>query len=296
MQRIEIAIPIFVILLVCLSFLSTEQKIDAQSTSQLECGDIVEGEFLEDVEDIRYIIDANAGDQLSLAVDPFGEFLETRIVLYGPTGQEVTATYGGNTAYPNTVPEPVLNTGELSANGTYTVEIRNYSWPDDPEGVGVFLLSIECTLRDGTMIAAGASASDETTTSPPDASTSSTFSGFGFPGLAAVDFTGGIEIPISRGLPLTVPLGSDVALYTYEASDGETATLNVSRVSGDISIGVTVIKSDTNEIVFFGAMPASNNLSIDLEFPSSGSYAIGLFRVDTVERVGTSGAVQLTLE
>ncbi|MGB1286620.1 MAG: hypothetical protein ACPG7F_08815, partial [Aggregatilineales bacterium] len=64
----------------------------------------------------------------------------------------------------------------------------------------------------------------------------------------------------------------------------------------DISIGVTVINKDSNEILFLGGMPSSNNLSVELTFPSAGTYAIGLFRLDTAERMDTAGAVQITLE
>ena len=135
---------------------------------------------------------------------------------------------------------------------------------------------------------------------PPDSGAVETlvtsFSGFGFPGIAPVDFSAGIELPLARSQPQTVPVASDVALYTYAASAGEVATLSLSRVSGDISIGVTVISQDTNEIVFLGGLPSSNTLSVELTFPADGTYAIGLFRLDTAERSGTSGAVQVLLE
>ena len=97
-------------------------------------------------------------------------------------------------------------------------------------------------------------------------------------------------------MPVFDSLGSDVELYTYVAIADETRTLTISRASGDISIGVTVINSATNEVIFLGGMPSSNNLSVELTFPADGTYAIGLFRLDTAERVETSGAVQVTLE
>jgi len=114
--------------------------------------------------------------------------------------------------------------------------------------------------------------------------------------VTARDFSAGIEIPLTVGQPQTAPVANDVALYTYDASANEVATLNISRASGDISIGVTVINKDTNEIIFLGGMPSSNNLSVELTFTADGTYAIGLFRLDTAERSGTSGAVQLVIE
>ncbi|MEL6309990.1 MAG: hypothetical protein AAFQ52_17750, partial [Chloroflexota bacterium] len=132
--------------------------------------------------------------------------------------------------------------------------------------------------------------------SPAEPVVQSIFSGFGFPGVLAVDFSEGIEIPLTLGQAQTVPLGGDIALYTYGASAEEIVTLSVARVSGDISIGVTVINTETNEIIFLGGMPSSNNLSVELTFTSAGTYAVGLFRLDTAERVDTSGAVSLVIE
>lgn len=130
----------------------------------------------------------------------------------------------------------------------------------------------------------------------PETPSTPEFTGFGFPGVSPVDFSAGIEIPLTVGAMQTVPLASDVALYTYAATAGETRTLTLSRASGDLSIGVAVINRDTNEIVFLGGLPSSNNLSVELTFPSDGTYAVGLFRFDTAERTGTSGAVGVLLE
>ena len=156
-----------------------------------------------------------------------------------------------------------------------------------------------CTLADGTVIKPG-DAPSVNLISPanelPLASASQPiFSGFGFPGVASVDFSSGIQIPLQLGQAQTAPIGNDVALYTYQAKTDDVHTLNISRLSGNISIGVAVIKQETNEIIFLGGLPSSNNLSVELTFPSSGTYAIGLFRLDTVERTGTSGAVQIIL-
>jgi hypothetical protein len=167
--------------------------------------------------------------------------------------------------------------------------------------VGVYSLYVGCTLRDGTQIPAGSNApvpepgnNDQGVV--PEPPTPVEPPAFGFPGVTPRDFSAGIEIPIAKASPQTVPLASDVALYTYEASANETATLRVMRVNGDISIGISVINRETSEIIFIGGLPSSNNLSVELTFPSDGIYVFGLFRLDTVERSGTSGAVQISIE
>lgn len=122
------------------------------------------------------------------------------------------------------------------------------------------------------------------------------FDGYGFPVVGPIDFSAGIEIPLSLGDSQTAGIGADVELFIYTATAGETVALSVSRVSGDISIGVAVINRDTNEIVFLGGMPHTNSLTAEITFPADGTYAIGLFRLDTATLTGTSGAVQILLE
>ncbi|MEM6283198.1 MAG: hypothetical protein AAF787_13465, partial [Chloroflexota bacterium] len=67
-------------------------------------------------------------------------------------------------------------------------------------------------------------------------------------------------------------------------------------MSGDISAGVAVINQATNEIIFVGGMPYGNILISQIVFPTDGTYAIGLFRLDTPTLQGTSGAVQISIE
>lgn len=102
---------------------------------------------------------------------------------------------------------------------------------------------------------------------------------------------------MTAGTPALAPIAGDlVALYTYNASAGSTANLSLSRTSGDISIGVTVLHKDSNQIIFMGGMPFSDKLSVELTFPVDGTYVIGLFQLSTAEANETSGAVQILIE
>lgn len=274
----------FKLFLVSLVFALSSMILLAQTVTFVEgalvqCGDIIEGEFTVDWENHTYDISLEAGDAIEFYVIPLGVQLETSIYLLGPTGLTLEVNRGminssGEMTQRRLDPQPRISMGALAAGGTYQIGVTNFSTnfssPDDPGGVGVYTLYITCTLRNGTVVEAGSILEETVQSESPVVQ--SAFSGYGFPGFASVDFSTGIEIPLALAQPQTVPLGSDVALYTYGATAGETVTLSVSRVSGDISIGVTVINKDTNEILFVGGLPSSNNLSVELTFPVDGTY------------------------
>lgn len=298
MNRVRLSI-IALIVLCCvpLNVTVAQPEVVISSPIPAVCGDVIENEFLVDYEVHKYTLTMQAGDLIEAYVIPVGSRLSTRILFIAPNG-EFFGHSKKSGLHDQTEPRPRAITGVLSANGVYEMDVSNWewlSWPRDPTGVGVYTIYIGCTLKDGTVIRPGERAQPEFTPTPPPPPTPA-FSGFGFPGLPPRDFSTGIELPLTLGLASPAPIGSDVVLYTYSATAGEIRTLKLSRMSGDISIGVTVIHKETNELVFFGGMPASNTLSVELTFPSDGVYAFGLFRVDTPERMGSSGAVQLTLE
>ncbi len=276
----------------------------------IQCGDIIEGEFTSQAQRLNYVITLNPGDSVEVLGNAFGTQLGFMLAIFNPAGEGIVGSVrqDGNT---RPEPSPTVASGILSATGNYTIQAYNdrlylLSFSTEmnyQEGwnsigsIGAFTLGIRCVLRNGTVIEPGdAAPADDGSNADSNVQPESTFSGYGFPGLVAVDFSEGIQIPLTLAQPQTVPLGGEVTLYTYEAAAEETATLSITRVSGDISIGTTVINNDTNELLFAGIMPSSNNLSVELTFPSAGTYAIGLFRVDTTERTGTSGAVQITLQ
>lgn len=289
--------------LVVLVFLLCGVPISAQSATSVKCGDIIEDEFVNNAERNDYDISLNAGDTMEISGVPLGETLQFAIRVMGPTGQLLVVSNNGRVS-----PDPSIVTPILSANGIHHIWIANTLFSNNSSGslhssssywggVGVYTLYIGCTLRDGTVINPGdviETSSAISSSRPPEPATCT---GPCFPGLPLVDFSEGIEIPITAGQAQTAPIGGDiVALYTYDATANQTATLSLSRVSGDISVGVSVIKRDTNEIVFVGGMPSSNHLSVELTFPSDGTYVIGLFRMDTAEKIDTSGAVQVMIE
>lgn len=269
----------------------------AQANIEVECGDIVENEFTESYQPQSYSINLSAGTSLQVSGAPLGETLQLAIGVIAPNERMVAANDpDGSYNYPNS--EPFVNSGVLSANGDYTLMAYNgyfYTgrpWSDNRDyGVGVYTLFIGCTLRDGTVIQPGDNPDIEPTEIPR-----TPFSGYGFPGLSSIDFSNGIEIPITTSQPLPIPVGSDVTLLTYDGVAGTTATLSILRMSGDISVGITVINQSDNNIIFLGGMPYTDNLSANLTFPTDGTYVIGIFRLDTPTLTGTAGAVQVMIE
>lgn len=257
----------------------------------VQCGDVVEGVFSKNQDVRAYSMAMMSGETIDARATAFGEALRMALSIHSPTGDVVVNSVGNLrsahnlTGWGDVSSSPTANTGILSATGSYTIQVASAT----SNGAGDYTLHIKCKDRNGNDKISGDS-NKITPELPPE------IPDFGFPGVASRDFSAGIELPLTLAQPQNAPVASDVALYTYNATANETRTLKISRVSGDISIGVSVINKDTNEIVFFGGMPSSNSLSVELTFPSEGTYAIGLFRVDTAEKTGTSGAVQITLE
>lgn len=262
----------------------TAPIIAARSLVSLECGSIYPSEFTHADETHSYLLQVISTDeQFGVGIEPVGDYLQTIINVVDPRDKEVANTS-------NVARSPSLSV-DVVEEGNYQINVTNSSY-SDYAGVGAYSIFITCVTAEGVIqpIEALKSATTASDAIAP------VFTGFGFPGAASRDFSAGIEILLALGQMQTVPVASDVALYTYTAAAGETATLSLARVSGDISIGVAVINKDTNEIIFLGGMPSSNNLSVELTFPTDGTYAIGLFRLDTAEYSGTSGAVQIKLE
>lgn len=281
-MRKTVAISIL-FLFICLTISGTSAQ-----NLLLQCGSIVEAEIsISEVEvGHNYNIQLAAGERVTITADPLGDNILGGLFLYSPDNSQATRHYWVNT--------PTIDNFAVPATGTYTV---NFQLID--KRAGAYVLSIACLLRDGTNIAPGeVPVQVSPVESPPtDPTPEVNLDIFGFPGVSAVDFSAGIPIPLSPNQPMIAPLASNlVILYTYETTANSVATLSLGRLSGDISIGIGVIHQDTNEIVFLSGMPSSNNLLVELNFPSEGTYAIGLFQLPTKERPETSGSVRITIQ
>jgi hypothetical protein len=258
----------------------------AQAATRLQCGDIFEDAFTENRQFKDYLLNLNPGDQMTITGSPLGDRLTFKILMYGPTGVTITDSGRGLSR------APVIESGVLSAPGNHQISVVNaelssnnsatnrttYSGSSSQGGVGVYTLYVGCILRDGTVIEPG----DTVQTGVSPVQPPRGFSGIGFPGLDPTDFSDGVTIPFMPGVPNTgsiAPGFSSVFGFTLAASAGDTYTIDFTRVSGNLNLGIAIMSPD-NRVVFYGGMITSDALSTRLTLPAAGDYTIGVFRVD----------------
>ena len=277
----------------------------AQTSVDVNCGDIIEAELTAQSRTHSYKLQISAGTELDIFVTPIGSSLNPYIALIDPGDNIITQvnssldgeleTISGfvvSSSNPEIVIIGISPGNNLASFDTSHIRMGHFYLG---KTLGLYQLAIGCKDRQGNVINPGDTLVVEETSTPSDRAIICT--GLCFPGIDAVDFSAGIEIPIQAGQAQTAPVGGDlVTLYTYDATAGSSATLSIKRVSGDISAGVAVIHKDSNDIVFIGGMPYTDSLSANLIFPADGAYVIGLFQLRTDTRPETAGAVEVLIE
>jgi len=299
----RIAIRLLVVIIVLLpAFASKAQRFDVVqrgSPTKVECGTIIEGEFREEREEQTYTIDLNAGDSLNLAVTPLAsQQPQTVIIVTGTSNAGIAITNdeldnGRSYSYPRLDLTPRLDTGLLPSTATYTVRVLNTSFNiyrlasdeygilnnEASGGIGVYTLFVGCVTRGGVTINPG-------DIMPPEdispVSGVAPFSGNGFPGLAPVDFGSIARIPLVLGMPMTgaiTPTGGEILGYTLDANASDTFVLDFNRLSGNLNVGIVVLSAE-NRVVFQASLVTSSALSSTFVLPSTGTYTVGVFRID----------------
>jgi hypothetical protein len=261
-------------------------NLTGNAQNETTCGTILEGAFIRDIEDHDYRIQLYAGDNVVVSAEALGDFLKMRIVLYRPATRITPAEIilHSPDKWMQAENKPVLDSGIVSETGVYVVQVSNYfgtTWAGDPnpQGRGAYTLYIGCTLRDGTII------------EPGDAEPVRVDSQSELPGnssnLAPTTLEGSVVIPLISGLAMSGAIGTEgIPPYTYtlNAIGGNTLTLQVDHISGNLNLGIVVVSPD-NQILFYGGLIASNTLSTTLTLPidsqpAERQYTIGVFRVD----------------
>lgn len=278
MKRVVVA-SLFIILIF------TAVSANAQTTTVVQCGTIVEGELLEDGNKEQvYSISLAAGDTLNFQLVPIGQTLNLEIKIFTPAYEQLSwirpdgRTTGSDSTGNGGVEEG--STPVLSARGIYTIEVEGYY----SEDIGSYTLNIGCILRDGTIVLPGDAPPINTSvtgagtaiTAPP------AFSGVGFPGLMPVDFSNVAHIPMIPGAPMSGAVtgsGGEILGFTFEASAGNKVDLSFARLSGNLNLGLVVLSAE-NQVVFQASLVTSDTLSTRFTLPSGGQYTIGVFRID----------------
>ncbi len=114
----------------------------------VECGNVVEGEFTKSIEEHKYRIKMSPGDSLQLAATPVGDYLAIGIFINGPSGMSVLKKRRGSSGTVS------VKTKKLSGRGTYNIHIHN-TYNRGPGYLGLYTLFVSCVLRDGTVTEAG---------------------------------------------------------------------------------------------------------------------------------------------
>ncbi len=112
----------------------------------------------------------------------------------------------------------------------------------------------------------------------------SDFSGVGFPGLAPIDFTDAVTVPLILDEAITgiMPLNNQILGFTLDAAAGDTLDLSYTRVSGNMNLGLVVLSAE-NEVFFQASLVTSASLATQFILPAAGQYTIGVFRISLVE-------------
>jgi hypothetical protein len=278
--------------LTLLFLFSLGMPLYAQSET-VQCGDIIEGEFTAPAQRLDYRIELAPGDSLSVNGEGIGTSLAFMLALANPAGEAVVTSL---TESGHSRPElaPSLFSDIVSARGSYTLIAYNArvyessgslnfqdGW-NDIGSVGVFILNIGCTLRDGTVIEPGENISESRDNTTEGSSSEPEFTGYGFAGLPAVDFSSIAQIPLVIGSPMSgaiTPTGSEIFGFTFDGSENQRVTLDFTRISGNVNLGLALLYGD-NTIVYQASLITSESMSTNLTLPFSGGYTIGVFRID----------------
>jgi len=250
----------------------------AQAGVPVECGEIVENEFDQNNETHTYLITMAAKESFDVAVEPVGDHLLTWITLLGPTDLQL-----GYISWNKT---PSISSSVLSARGTYKIKVLNGSY-----GIGEYKLLIGCTTHNG-IIKPGDKPSPTATPAPLPTltvraalplTTTASFSGVGFPGLAPVDFSDVALIPLDLDTATAgvIPLDNQILGFTLDAKANDVLDLSYKRKSGNLNLGLVVL-SATNKVAFQASLVTSESLATRFTLPEAGKYTIGVFRINLV--------------
>ena len=261
-----------------------------QKAVPIKCGSVVDAEFTKPQEAVVYSLAIDAGAKFSVTVTPAGDTLQQGIVIYGPGAKYIAGDgyYTGNWNGPGLTKGPSAVTPVLAARGTYFIIVSNTKLaqgdgsldknPNDTGGVGSFTTSFGCTMKDGTIIAAGSSVDTSTSNNPTSGKTAPP--AFGFAGLPSVDFASAAIVPLQPtandgSIPAT---GNTILGYKLQGKANNKVDLSFTRVSGNLNLGLVVISAD-NKVIFQASLVNSTSLTTEFTLPADGTYTIGIFQI-----------------
>ena len=250
------------------------------SEVEVECGDIVEGEFVVAVERHEYKIKMAPGDVLDAFVAPVGDFLEFRARVLEPAGNEIFKEPAWNTG---TVKAPVIKTGVLSGKGEYRIQIQNHDAYERPGNLGIYTLHIGCKLRNSREIKPGevSKVASESMPSSSDSnhqtSAAPRSTGVDLPKISFPKFSlnGPVEGTLSKD-------GNQVFGFRFGAVQGDEIRLIYSRKSGNLALEVFVL--DQQETVLLQVrMADAKDFASHIVLPKTGDYTVAVRRTESAQ-------------
>lgn len=233
---------------VCVIFSALYVEAQRAEATPIECGDVVQGELTEAVDENHYVIDLVPGDIFIYTLDTLSD-LEMKFAMWDPADNLIEYTYNQEKEFQITI----------AATGTYRIDIEEF------QTIGVYTLSVSCVKND-EVIEAGTNIS----LPMPD---------FGFASITPQDFSEGVTIPLQFGLANPGSLSSGfkgIFGYSFSGTEGDIFDLAFERLDGNLNLGLGIISAD-NTPVFQTSLISTSSLTVDFTLPTTDEYTIGIY-------------------
>lgn len=263
---------------VVLFVFATLNSAVAQTTASLECGEVVTAELTASTIQHDYEIQARAGTNVDIRVEPIGVSLNVAFFL-----SDALENFMGQFNSQGSGSEEVAQGFALSSsNPTLSIGGVHADWIGDDwaqsdyfgRSLGAYTVSLTCE---------GVPTEIPFLSDAPPPPSASVFDPdfYGFGGLPPVDFRAGAALPV---LPGTItgaitPSGNEVLRYTFTGNADDLLSLVFTRLSGNLGIGIAVVDPN-GDTIFQASLVASQSLTTDILLPAAGEYSVGVFRVD----------------
>jgi len=284
------------------------ETVVSNAIHTLDCGVPIAGVF-DDYRQVQgYRLNASSDvSNFNVYVETVGKYLATHIVVADLSGDQFARTS-----------QPLftasLETPNLPAAGAYSIYVGNdFFYPSSnggiyvqggyPGGIGRYIVYATCSMKNGDVVGPTPESLEpmlrdsNTTTGSTSAQSMSAFSGNGFPGVTPIDFSTVHLVPLIFDIPLTSSIaldGSGVSGFSFDASGGDVLSIDARRLQGNLGVGFVVF-AQPNMPVFVAGPISTETFSTQVELPASGSYVIGLFRMNEVSADSIATAFQITV-
>jgi hypothetical protein len=278
------------------------QDVNRVPPLEIFCGQSIEGEFVEALEERNYALNATAGTTVNISVNAISERPQILAMVMDPSNTGIAISdgdlrYGGDgysIVYLN--PQLSIDNLVLPASGVTTIRLVNFGFavynfardqygsPSPGGGVGAYTLSITCIDRDGNPITGSEDG-------PEGSNGGGGTTEINLPDLSTVGV-----IPLSAGMAMGGNTAS-VNAYTIVGDEGQRVRLDLRRSSGNLNLGL-VILAPSGEVLGFSTLVRSVDLSLEVTLPVSGQYTVGVFVVNLAPPTGpepTAFQLQATL-